>query len=70
MKPTLYDIRFDPILSNVSVAYKNEAYVAEQVLPIVRVASATGKYFVYDTSSFRKENSLRGMGASAFARTG
>ncbi len=65
MKPTLYDIKFDPILSNVSVAYKNEDYVAEQVLPIVRVASATGKYFVYDTSHLRRSNSLRGMGASA-----
>lgn len=65
MNPTLKDIRFDPILSNVSVAYKNEDYVAERVLPIVRVAGATGKYFVYDTSNFRKEVSLRGMGASA-----
>jgi hypothetical protein len=65
MKPTLYDIRFDPILSNVSVAYKNESYVAEQVLPIVMVAGTTGKYFVYDTAKFRKEHSLRGMGASA-----
>ncbi len=65
MKPTLYDIRFDPILSNVSVAYKNEEYIAEQILPIVKVATVTGKYFVYDTSNFRKSVSLRGMGASA-----
>ncbi|MCX6013511.1 MAG: major capsid protein [Chloroflexi bacterium] len=65
MKPTLYDIRVDPILSNISVAYKNAEYVAEQILPIVKVMTVTGKYFVYDTSSFRKSNSLRGMGASA-----
>jgi hypothetical protein len=65
MKPTLYDIKFDPILSNVSVAYKNAEYVAEQVLPIVKVASSSGKYFVYDTSHLRKTESLRGMGASA-----
>ena len=65
MKPTLYDIRFDPILSGVSVAYKNEAYIAEQILPIVKVTGTTGKYFKYDTSNFRKVSSLRGMGSEA-----
>lgn len=64
MNPTLKDIRFDPILSNVSVAYKNDEYIAEKILPVVKVNSATGKYFVYDSASLRKENSLRGMGAS------
>jgi hypothetical protein len=64
MRPTLQDIRYDPILSNVSVAYKNEEYIAERILPVVKVAHPTGKYFVYDTSKFRKEQSLRGMGSS------
>ena len=63
MNPTLKDIRFDPILSNVSVAYKNEDYIAEKVFPVIRVKSATGKYFSYDKSNLRKENSLRGMGS-------
>jgi len=63
MKPTLQDIRYDPILSNVSVAYKNEEYIAEKVFPLVKVANATGKYFIYDTASFRKEQSLRAAGA-------
>jgi len=65
MKPTLQDIRFDPILSNLSVAYKNEAYIAEQICPVVKVKTATGKYFSYDTAKFRRVISLRGMGASA-----
>jgi len=64
MKPTLQDIRYDPILSNVSVAYKNEDYVAEKILPVIKVAHPTGKYFKYDTSKFRQAESLRGMGSA------
>jgi hypothetical protein len=63
MTPTLQDIRVDTILSNVSVAYKNEEYIAEKVLPVIQVATATGKYYIYDKSSFKKERSERGMGS-------
>lgn len=63
MSPTLQDIRIDPVLSNVSIAYQNEDYIAEQILPIIPTTQRTGKYFKYDTSKFRKENSLRAMGA-------
>jgi len=62
MGPTLKDIQYDPILSNISVDYKNELYVAEQILPPVTVKTRTGKYFNYDTSKFRKAMSLRAMG--------
>jgi len=65
MKPTLYDIRVDPILSNVSVAYKNDDYVAEQVLPIIPSKLLTGKYYKYDQGKFRKVQTLRGMGSAA-----
>ena len=65
MKPDLNDIRYDPILSNVSVAYKNEAYVAEQILPAIPTKTRTGKYFIYDKSKFRLTQSLRSMGSPA-----
>ncbi len=65
MSPTLNDIRIDPILSNVSVAYKNAEYIAEQILPVIPTQTRTGKYFKYDKSKFRKVQSLRGMGAPA-----
>ena len=63
MKPSLNDIRVDVILSNVSVAYKNEEYIAEKIFPIVKVKTATGKYYIYDKAKFRKAESLRGMGS-------
>lgn len=65
MKPSLQDIRIDPVLSNVSIAYQNEDYIAEQILPVIPTTTRTGKYFKYDTSKFRKEDSLRAMGAPA-----
>ncbi len=65
MKPTLQDIRYDPILSNVSVAYKNATYIANLICPLVPSKTPTGKYFIYDKSKFREVRSLRGMGASS-----
>ena len=64
MKPSLYDIQYDPILSRVSVAYKNDKYIAETIVPTVLSKGRTGKYFSYDTAKFRKVVSLRGMGAA------
>jgi len=61
--PALQDIRYDPILSNVSIAYQNDKYIAEQICPVVLSKKKTGKYFKYDKSKFRKVQSLRGMGS-------
>jgi hypothetical protein len=65
MGPTLQDIRYDPILSKVSVAYQNAEYIAEQILPTIPSKNRTGKYFTYDKAKFRKVQSLRGMGTPA-----
>jgi hypothetical protein len=65
MKPTLYDITVDPVLSNVSMAYQNADYIAERIFPVVPTKKLTGKYYVYDKAKFRKVNSLRAMGAPA-----
>ena len=65
MNPTLQDIRFDSILSNVSVAFQNEDYIADMVAPIVQSKKITGTFYKYDTSKFRKTPSLRGMGSSS-----
>lgn len=65
MKPTLQDVRYDPILSRASVAYQNADYIAEKIMPVIPTKTTTGKYFIYDKSKFRKVNSLRSMGAPA-----
>jgi hypothetical protein len=49
----------DPLLSNLSVAYKNPNYVADTIFPEVQVKTATGYYFTYDKSKFTAANTLR-----------
>lgn len=65
MLPTPRDIRVDPLLSRLSLAYQNQDYLAEKIMPVITTAEETGKYYKYDFSKFRKEKSLRGMGSSA-----
>ena len=43
----------DPLLTNVSVGYTNESYVAERFFPTVYVDKETGIYFVKDKENLR-----------------
>ena len=65
MKPTLRSVRIDPLLTNISVAYKNAEYVAEQVLPVLPSKKVSGKYYKYDKANLRPVDSLRGMGTES-----
>jgi len=55
----------DPMLTNVAVAYKNDAYVAELMLPTLSVKNQTGKHFIYDRGQFRSNENRRGQGANS-----
>lgn len=59
------DVVVDPVLSNVSVAYKNESYVAEMLMPVFPVAKQTGKFYKYDKSSLRRNKTKRAPGSPA-----
>lgn len=62
MKPTQSQVVQDPVLSNVSIRYSNDEYIADQILPVRSVSKRTGKYFVYDKSNFRIADSERSIG--------
>jgi hypothetical protein len=47
------DVVVDPALSNVSIKYTNDTFIADMILPMVKVAKQTGKYYVYDKSNLR-----------------
>ena len=64
-KPTLRSVRVDPLLTSISVAYKNAEYVAEQILPVIKSKKVSGKYYKYDKANLRPVDSLRGMGTEA-----
>lgn len=59
------DVVIDPALSEVSVKYTNDSFIADQIFPIVRVGKQTGKYYVYDKSNLRIDKTARAAGSGA-----
>jgi hypothetical protein len=53
----------DPMLTNVAIAYSNNNYIAEQVLPSFPVAKQSGKHFIYDRGRFRNLPNKRAAGS-------
>lgn len=47
-----YPFPIDPKLTGIALAYKNDSYIADAVLPRVKVPSSTFRYRVYDKGSF------------------
>lgn len=44
--PTKSSVHIDSAMSNISIAYRNENYIAEQIFPNVPVQHQSDKYFV------------------------
>lgn len=64
--PSVHDVHIDGPLANISIAYKNESYIADQVFPNVPVTKKSDKYFVFSKGDwFRNEISERGPGTEA-----
>ena len=59
------DVVVDPALSNVSIKYMNDTFIADQIFPIVKTAKQTGKYYVYDKSNMRINKTARAAGSGA-----
>lgn len=59
------DVVVDPALSNISIKYMNDTFIADQVFPVIKVAKQTGKYYVYDKANLRIDNTIRAAGAGA-----
>ena len=66
--PTISQIHIDQALTNLSVMYRNGAYVADQVLPLLPVSKRSDKYFVYRKEDFLSPSPASASGALASAR--
>ncbi len=55
----------DPMLTNVAIAYSNEAYIADKIFPEFAVKKQSGKHFIYDKGRFRINDSLRAAGSNS-----
>ena len=53
----------DPILTNLSIAFSNEQYIASKIWPYFDVQKQSGKHFIYDKGRFRINNTLRAAGS-------
>lgn len=56
-----------PLLTNVAVGYENLMFVAEEVLPVVNVATEKYTYYVFGRHHFRRYNTKRNF-SSGFQR--
>ena len=64
--PTLRDVHVDQPMTRISIAYRNAAYIADQVFPIVPVEKKSDVYFVFDKASwFRNRSGIRAPGTKA-----
>ena len=59
------DVVVDPVLSNVSIKFSNAEFIADRIMPILRVKKQTGVYYTYDKSNFRRDTTLRAGGSPA-----
>jgi len=63
---TARDLHVDQLLTNISLAYKNDTYIADQIAPIVPVKKQSDKLINYDQSHwFRDEAKLRAPGTKS-----
>lgn len=71
-QPTSTDVHVDAILTNMSVAYMQEAYafVASRAFPQVSVAKQTDKYFTYSQADFMRDQVQRRADGTESAGTG
>lgn len=63
--PYQADLHIDRALTRISVMYRNEAYVAEQVLPVVEVDNRSDLYFIYRKDDFLRRSQIEGTGSAA-----
>jgi hypothetical protein len=65
-RPTRRDVHVNRPLSNISVAYSNKFYIADQVFPVVPVNNQSDSYFVWDKNAwFRLRAGTRAPGEAA-----
>jgi hypothetical protein len=57
-------LHIDQALTNVSVAYQNAAFIAEQVAPVIPVNMKSNKYWAYGMERFRRRMTSREPGSA------
>lgn len=59
------NVHVDQALTNLAIAYRNLAFVADQIFPVVPVIKDSDKYYKFSREELRKVETLRAAGAEA-----
>lgn len=66
VKTDARDVRVDPLLTGISIGFRNPAYIAPDIAPVIPSQLDAGKYTVYDQPSwFRNEAAKRAASSRA-----
>lgn len=63
--PLVGSVHVSAALSNVAIKFKNPAFVAPMIAPIIPVVKEADKYYVFRQEELRDKNSLRAPGSEA-----
>jgi hypothetical protein len=59
--PQLTNVRVRPTLTNLSLSYANQEFIADKIFPIVSRDTMTGEYYVSGMEMFTRESDIRGI---------
>lgn len=63
--PAMQRVHLDKMLTNISIGYKNEAYIADKIFASVAVEKQSDRYYVFGMDKFRQHQDLRAPGTEA-----
>jgi hypothetical protein len=66
MRPTTSQLHYDSIMQNISVLYRNNAYIADLIAPLVTVLKQSDLYYIFDKAdTFRNNAEYRASGTAS-----
>lgn len=65
MATSLQRVHIDKALTNISIGYKNESYIGDQIFKPVQVEKQSDRYYVFGMDKFRTHDDLRAPGTEA-----
>lgn len=63
--PTVQKVHIDKVLTNISIGYSNEQYIADQIFKAVPVDKQSDRYYKFGMERFRVHDDLRAPGTEA-----
>lgn len=63
--PSAQKVHIDKALTNISIGYSNDEFIADKIFPTIQVDKQSDRYYVYGMERFRQHSDLRAPGTEA-----